>query len=137
VNKNLSSKSVFLGLVVSVVLLAVSAVAADKAASPMKGTLQLPQSASIGATELASGKYRVEWTGSGDQVDVKIFRGNNLVASTPARLVKVDPAPYDNAAYVTGQGGAKSVTQMSFAKQKYALRIGSEPANTATQASAK
>ena len=135
--KNLCSKSVLLGLLASVVFLGANAVAADKAAPAMKGTLQLPQAASIGGTELASGKYKVEWTGSGDQVEVKIYRGNNVVASTPARLVKVDVQPYDNAAYVTGQSGAKSVTQISFAKQKIALRIGNAPETAATEASAK
>ena len=126
--KQLNSKRNLVGTMLAVLVFAAAAWAADKAA-PAKGSMELQQPASVAGTQLTSGKYRVEWTPNGDLVDVKFYRGDKQVASTTARLVKVDVAPYDRISYTTDEKGARSLTQLSFNKQQFALRLSSEPAD--------
>jgi hypothetical protein len=111
-----------------------SAWAADSAPALTKGHLELQQLTNVAGTQLASGKYRIEWTGTGDQVDLKIFRGSKEIVSTRARIVKVDAAPYDRVSFTTGEKGARSLTQIALSKQKFALRIESSPVSQAEQA---
>lgn len=126
--KHLTSKYNFMLLLVACVLLTAGAWAADNAA-PSQGTMELQQPTSLAGTQLAAGKYRVQWAAtSGDTVDVKVFRGKEEVASTTAQLVKVDAVPYNHVSFLTDDKGARSLTQISFAKQKLALRLGDAPA---------
>ena len=110
------------------------AAAADKAA-PSEGVMQLQQPSSVAGAQLPAGKYRVQWTAtSGEMVDVKVYRGHKEVASTTAQLVKVDAAAYNNVSYLTDDKGARSLTQISFAKQKFALRLGDRASSDAERA---
>ena len=129
-----SAKNIFPAIVVAAAILITSAWAADSAPAVTKGSMDLQQPTNVAGTQLASGKYRVEWSGTGDQVDLKIFRGSKEVASTRARIVKVDAAPYDHVSFTTGEKGARSLTQISFSKQKFALRLGGSPVAEAEQA---
>lgn len=132
--KHLNSKRNFLA-VVAALLLTASAWAVDNAASG-KSSIVLRQPASVAGTQLASGKYQVEWTANGEMANVKFFRGGKEVASTPARLTKFDPSPNDTVSMATDDKGAKSLTQISFGKLRLALRLGNE-ADAAAQRAAK
>ena len=122
--KHLNSKRNFMLLLMVALLLTAGGWAADKAA-PSEGILQLEQPCSIAGAQLPAGKYRVQWTATaGEIVDVKVYRGHQEVASTTAQLVKVGAVPYSNISYLTDDKGARSLTQISFAKQKFALRLG-------------
>lgn len=118
-----------------VLLLSVSAWAAD-AAPASRASLQLQDPITVAGTQLQSGKYRVEWTGSGEQVEVKIYRGNKEVVSTHAQLMK-DDASYDHISYSTADKGARVLTQIYFGKQKCALRLENESGTSAAQRAAK
>lgn len=121
-------------LLMAALLLTTGAWAADKAA-PSQGVMQLQQPSSVAGAQLPAGKYRVQWTAtSGEMVDVKVYRGDKEVASTTAQLVKVDAAPYNNVSYLTDDKGARSLTQISFAKQKFALRLGDRASSDAERA---
>jgi hypothetical protein len=130
--KYFDSKRIFQAILVSAVMLTASAWAADTPAA--KGSMDLQQPTNVAGTQLASGKYRVEWTGTGDQVDVKVFRGTKEVVSTRARMVKVDAVPYDHVSFTTGDKGARSLTEISFSKQNFALRLDNASAPQAEQA---
>ncbi len=125
--KNLSLKRNLSGILFAALLLPASAWAADNAASG-KGSMELQQPTTVGGTQLPSGKYRVEWAANGDKVDVKIYSGAKEVATTTARLVKADGALYNHISVITDEKGAKSLTQISFSKQKSSLRLGDLPA---------
>ena len=125
--KHLNLKRNLAGILLAALLLTASAWAADNPA-PGKGSLELQQPTTVGGTQLPSGKYRVEWTPNGDKVDVKIYSGSKEVATTTARLVKADGAAYNNISFITDEKGARSLTQISFSKQKSALRLGDLPA---------
>lgn len=117
-------------------LLSVSAWAANPAPSTGRASLELQSAVNVAGTQLQTGKYRVEWTGTGEQVEVKIYRGNKEVVSTHARLLK-DDTGYDHLSYTSGGKGAPVITGMSFAKQKCALRLDTAPDSSDAQRAAK
>ncbi|HZR64571.1 MAG TPA: hypothetical protein VFA85_05440 [Terriglobales bacterium] len=110
--------------------------AADSAPSVNRGSMELPFPVNVAGTQLQTGKYRVEWTGNGDQVNVKIYSRGKQVASTPATLVK-DHTWYDHLAYSTDEKGTKSLEQISFGKQKCSLHLQDKSASTDPQRAAK
>ena len=125
--KNLNSKRNLPGILIAALLLTASAWAADNAA-PGNGSLELQQPTTVGGTQLSAGKYRVEWTQNGDKADVRIYSGSKEVATTTARLVNGAASPYNQISFTTNEKGGRSLTQISFKKQKSALRLGDLPA---------
>jgi hypothetical protein len=118
VNAAKNLKGIFLAVVV---LVAGSAFAASK------GSLELQHPTSVGGKQLASGNYTVQWDGTGDQVELKIFQGKNAVATTPARVVKVERRqPHNAAITVTNGDGTSSLSQIVFGGKDYALEVASE-----------
>ena len=52
-----------------------------------KGKLSLPESVTVEGKQLPPGNYKVQWEGTGPNVEVKILKGKETVATVPARLV--------------------------------------------------
>ena len=89
-----------------------------------KGALQLQHPASVGDKTLATGDYTVRWEGTGDQVQLKIYKGKEVVASVPARVIQLNsPAPYSSAVVSEGENGGGMLSQIRFGGKKYALQI--------------
>ena len=83
------SKSLVMGLAL---LLASSAFAATKA------NLQLSNPVLVNGTQLKPGDYKIQWDGSGPNVELSIIQGKNVVAKVPAHIVELaNPAAYDAA----------------------------------------
>lgn len=121
-NANLKSKLCFKGIVLAaVVLLAGSALAASK------GPLQLQEPASVAGTQLKTGSYTVQWEGTGDQVQVKIYQGKKEIASTSARVVTLTkPQQQDGAVLRRNDDGTLTITRINFGKKNFALEIGGD-----------
>lgn len=110
------SKNVMLGLAL---LLASSAFAATK------GSLQISHPVTVNGTQLKPGDYKVEWDGSGPNVEVSILQGNNVIAKTPAHVVDLSTAPNGNAAITrTNSDGSSSLSGVRFGGKKIALEFG-------------
>ena len=119
-------------LLASVVLLAGSALAASK------GSLELQHPTNVGGQQLASGDYTVQWDGSGDQVELKIYKGKNAVATVPARVVKVEhPFPHDAAITVANRDGARSLSQIMFGGKQFALEISNDGGSSGASGAAR
>ncbi|MBV9179989.1 MAG: hypothetical protein JO356_01640 [Acidobacteria bacterium] len=89
-----------------------------------KGSLDLQHRTNVGGTQLASGKYTVRWEGAGDQVEVKIYNGRKLMATTPARVVKVDSRQHMDTALVnSNQDGSQTLSEIRFGGKDYVLHI--------------
>ena len=58
------------------------------AADNTKATITLSQPATIGSTQLAPGQYKMTWSGTGSDVQVKLSQGKKTVATVPARVVE-------------------------------------------------
>jgi hypothetical protein len=119
VNATLKSKCSLKGILLAgVVLLAGSALAASK------GPLELREPATVAGTQLKTGTYTVQWDGSGDQVQVKIYQGKKEVASTSARVVTLDkPLQRDGILLRRNDDGTLTVTRINFGKKNFALEI--------------
>src|ERR1700757_323372 len=119
VNATLQAKRSLKGiLLVGVVLLAGSALAASK------GPLELQEPASVAGTQLKSGTYTVQWEGTGDQVQLKIYQGKKEVASTSARVVTLDkPLDRDATLMRRNDDGTLTVTRINFGKKNFALEL--------------
>jgi hypothetical protein len=107
------------GLVLAcAVLLATSAFAANK------GSFELMHPTKIAGTELAAGAYKVQWEGSGNEIQLSILQGKKQVASTNARIVQTQSASPNNSAFVTvNPDGSRSLSQIRFRGKTFALDL--------------
>lgn len=122
VNATLKAKHSLKGIsLAAVVLLAGSAWAASK------GPLELHEAVNVAGTQLKSGSYTVQWEGTGDQVQLKIYQGKKEVASTAARMVTLDkPMLQDGTILRRNDDGTLTVTRINFGKKNFALEISGE-----------
>jgi hypothetical protein len=110
------SKSLVMGLAL---LLASSAFAATK------GSLTLLNAATVNGTQLKAGDYKLEWEGTGPNVELSIMQGKTVVAKVPAKVVDLTSAARDNAAVVNrSDNGSHTLAGARFAGKKFALEIG-------------
>jgi hypothetical protein len=70
------------------------------AGEPNKSTLQLSDKVTVEGKALNSGKYTVEWDGTGPNVHVTLLQGKQTVATFPAHLTE-QAAPNAQGAYST------------------------------------
>jgi len=110
------SKSLVMGLAL---LLVSSAFAATKASL----TLQSP--ATINGTKLKPGDYKLEWDGSGPNVEVSIVQGKTVVAKVPAKVVDLNKPAQNSAALVKqNDDGTSTLAGVRFEGKKFALQMG-------------
>jgi hypothetical protein len=110
------SKSLVVGLAL---MLASSAFAASKA------NLTLNNPTSINGTKLKAGDYRLEWDGSGPNVEVSIMQGKKVVTKVTAKIVDLDRAPSNDAALLKQNGdGTTTLAGARFQGKKFALELG-------------
>lgn len=110
------SKSAVLGLAL---LLASGAFAATK------GSLQLSSPTSVNGVKLKPGEYKVQWEGSGPNVELSIIQGKNVLAKVPARVVDLSNASSSNAAVTTkNDDGTRTLSGVRFEGKKFALEFG-------------
>lgn len=112
------SKTLIMGVAL---LLASSAFAATKA------TLSLHHATTVNGTTLSAGDYKLEWEGTGPNVEVSVLQGKKVVAKMPAKLVEVS-SPYDNdAAVVKNNGdGSTSLSEARFGGKRFKLEVGDQ-----------
>ena len=132
-NATMNAKHSLKGILLAgVVLLAASALAASK------GPLELQETASVAGTQLKSGTYTVQWEGTGDQVQLKIYQGKKEVASTSARMVTLDkPVNRDSTLLHRNDDGTLTVTRINFGKKNFALEIGGDGAGSGAAGAAR
>ena len=110
------TKSLVMALVL---LLAGSAFAASKA------TLTLNHDTTVNGTKLKAGDYKLQWDGSGPDVEVSIVRGKDVVAKVPAKLVDLNSNAANDAAVIKNNSdGTSTLAGVRFAGKKYALELG-------------
>ena len=110
------SKSLVMGLAL---LLASSAFAANKA------MLTLNSPTSVNGTKLQAGEYKLEWDGTGPDVQLSLVKGKNVVAKVPAKVVELSSKPSNDAAVLKANSdGTTSLAEARFAGKKFSLKIG-------------
>lgn len=92
-----------------------------------KGSMDLQNTTNVAGKQLSSGSYSVRWEGTGDQVQLKIYRGKNEVLSTSAHVVKVsNPSQNDSIVVDANPDGTVTLSQIRFAGKSFALEIASD-----------
>ena len=89
-----------------------------------QGTMKLEESAKVGSTELQPGTYKVEWNGTGPNVQVNILQHKNTVATTSGELKTNDHAVSQDAVVLrpaSDNSSQKQVAEIDFSKHKEAL----------------
>ena len=110
------SKSLIMGLAL---LLASSAFAAEKA------SLTLTHPATVNGTTLKAGDYKLQWDGSGPNVEVSIVKGKTVVAKVPAKIVELGATTQNNAAVMrVNSDGSSTLAGARFEGKKYGLELG-------------
>jgi hypothetical protein len=124
VSRNQVVKGLVLGLAL---MLASSALALSK------GNLELSDAVTLNGTTLKAGEYKVQWEGSGPNVEVSILKGKNVVATAQAHVVELQsPSSSDAALTRRNDSGPNSLSGLRFQGKKFALELG----NAAMQADA-
>jgi hypothetical protein len=110
------SKSLVL---VTALLLASTAFASNKS------NLQVRDTLTVNGTKIAPGDYKIQWEGTGPNVELSITQGKNVVAKVPARVVEL-PNVSSNDAAVTKKNddGSWSLAGIRFSGKKFALELG-------------
>jgi hypothetical protein len=110
------SKIVVVGLAL---LLASSAFASSKA------NLQLSNPVTVNGTKLKPGDYKLQWEGSGPNVELSIMQGSNVLAKVPAHVIALEaPAANDAAVTRKNDSGPNSLAGVRFQGKKFALELG-------------
>jgi len=110
------TKSAVMGLAL---LLASSAFAASKA------NMTLNHPTTVNGTQLKAGDYKLEWEGSGPDVQVSIIQGKNVVAKVPAKVVELNSKAANDAAVLkSNTDGTTSLTEARFAGKNFSLKMG-------------
>jgi hypothetical protein len=107
--------------------LSLSAIAKDK----NETRISLSDSVQVGATDLKPGDYTLQWDGDGPEVQVKVLKGKNVVATVPAKLAQ-GTSGYANAITTRTVGNVKTLDEVDFAGGKQSLVFGEA---SATQSS--
>ena len=99
-----------------VLMLPLSALAASKNSS----NVQIPDKVVVNGKQIQPGTYKVEWNGTGPNVEVSILQGHKTVAQAPARIVD---KTYEEQAIVTHQNnsGANVLDQIQLKNKELDL----------------
>lgn len=109
------AKSLVTGLAL---LLASSAFAATK------GQLQLQSPTMVNGTQLKAGDYKLEWEGTGPDVEVSILQGKKVIAKVPAKVVELKTKAQENSSIVSkNTDGTSSLAGVHFAGKTTALEL--------------
>ena len=98
---------------------------ASSAFAGTKGTLNLLDPATVNGTKLKAGEYKLEWEGTGPNVEVSILKGKTVLAKVPAKLVDLSSPAHDTAAVVShNSDGTATLEGARFEGKKFALELG-------------
>jgi len=122
----MNAKNISKGLLLGASLfLATAAFAGEKA------SVKLYEDVKVNGKTIAPGKYEVEWTGTGDQVQLNIRQGKETIATVPAKLTATKSASVATGYSTKSEtDGTKSLTSVFVAGKKYTLEFGQEVAAT-------
>jgi hypothetical protein len=99
-------------------------VLASSAFATTKGNLQLTNAVTVNGTQLNAGDYKVQWEGSGPNVEVSIMKGKNVVAKAPARVVELHDAAVNDAAVLhKNDSGPETLAGLRFEGKRLALEL--------------
>jgi hypothetical protein len=106
-------------LSVLALLSSVSALARD---NKNQRSVQIPDSVQVGGKQLEPGNYKVEWQGTGPEIQVNFVRNGKTVATVPGTL-RTNDSKVTQDDIVTDITGAntQTITEIDFGRNKESL----------------
>ena len=105
-----------------------------------KGKLTISEAVTVDGKQLPPGDYKLQWQGAGPNVELKILKGKETVATVPARIVS-EPNKSSVNSYGTTkqQDGTRALSAINFGGKNYglAIAVNSAEATPATGAPAQ
>jgi hypothetical protein len=103
--------------------LAVSAGLASNALADGRQSVKLDLSSdtTLGGTKVPPGQYKLAWTASGDDADVKLMQGKKVVATSKAKVVGRDKAASDDEVVQRKNGSGYAVSEIRVRGEKNVL----------------
>jgi hypothetical protein len=98
-------------------LFPLSALARDK----NQHSVEIPDSVQVGGAQLKPGNYKVEWQGTGPEVQVNFVRDGKTVATVPGTLKTNDAHVVDDIVTDTTSANAKMLKEIDFSRDKESL----------------
>lgn len=97
---------------------------ASSAFAATKGHLALSSPTMVNGTQLKAGDYKLEWEGTGPNVEVSILQGKKVLAKVPAKVVELKTPAQNNSAIVSNDtDGMSSLAAIHFAGRTTALEL--------------
>lgn len=116
-------------LLVVALLLVSSAFAANKA------SIVLSDDTVVGGKTLSAGRYTVKWEGQGQNVDLSVVQGREVLVKTSARLTDLPKVSAGSSIQtMTKPDGTRTLSRIDFGGKKFSLELG-EPAGQTDVAS--
>jgi len=99
-------------------LSSVCALARDK----NQHSVEIPDSVQVAGTQLKPGDYKVEWQGTGPEIQVNFVRDGKTVATVPGTLKTNDPRVTQDVIMTdTNSTNIKTLTEIDFGRNKESL----------------
>ncbi|HLK05953.1 MAG TPA: hypothetical protein VKT53_16055 [Candidatus Acidoferrum sp.] len=126
----MNTKNISKGLLLGASLFLASAAFAGE-----KASVKVYENVKLNGKTLAPGKYDVEWTGTGDNVQLNIRQGKETIVTAPAKVAATKSAPVSTGYSTKADAdGTKSLTSVFVAGKKYTLELGQEVAAAPSKA---
>jgi hypothetical protein len=84
-------------------------------------SVEIPDSVQVGGAQLKPGNYKVEWQGTGPEVQVNFVRDGKTVATVPGTLKTKDAHVVDDIVTDTTNANAKTLKEIDFGRDKESL----------------
>jgi len=113
-------------------LLAMAALFATSAfAAANKTSIHVTKDVVVAGKTLTPGTYTVTWEGQGQNVDLSVFKGKEVVIKTPAHLSDLQIAtPNDAVVTKDNADGTRSLSQIQISGKKFTLDLGEPTSQT-------
>jgi hypothetical protein len=97
---------------------------ASSAFAATTGHMELQNPTLVNGTQLKAGDYKLEWDGTGPDVEVSVMQGKKVVAKVPAKVVELKTKAQSNSAIVSNNtDGTSSLAGVHFAGKTTALEL--------------
>jgi hypothetical protein len=108
-----------------VLVLGLGLLLASSAFAGTKTSLELSNPVTVNGTTLKPGDYKVQWEGTGPNVELSIIQGKNVIVKAPAHVVELQtPAAQDAAVTLKSDSGPNTLAGLRFQGKKFALDLG-------------
>lgn len=94
------------------------------AGNTTKKTLHIFETVTLEGKTLSPGDYRLEWSGTGPDVQLEVVHGRDTVATVPAKIVTAsEKNQQDGYTLKPTQSGGQELSSVFFSGKDYSLQI--------------